>query len=265
MKNTFTLALFLSLWNVCIAQDHHFFDSFDGTKIAYQDMGKGQPVILLHGFISNGTSWNGTALTKKLQDHGYRLIIPDLRGNGKSDRSHDPSKYAEDAEIKDMVALANHLNLSEYRAVGYSRGSIVLAKLLTQEDRITQAVIGGMGIDFSNPEWDRRIMFAEAFGGRAPLNEITEGAVSYAKSVGADLEILSLLQTYQPVTSKAELGQIDTSVLVIAGDQDTDNGDPAALHQALPNSQLVIVPGDHNTTYRTEPFAQEVLKYFNEN
>lgn len=260
-KILLTLLVYFTLHVSAYTQNYSYFESFDSTTIAYQDIGKGQPVFLIHGFISNGTSWNGTELFKQLQANGYRLIIPDLRGNGKSDKPHDPARYANDAEIKDLTALADHLKIEDFQAIGYSRGSIVLAKLLTQEDRITKAVIGGMGIDFTNPGWDRRIRFAEAFGGQAPLNEMTSGAVNYAKSINADLEVLSLLQWHQPVTSIEELNAMNTPVMVIAGDEDTDNGNPNPLHQELPNSQLTIIPGDHNNTYKTKRFAQEVISY----
>ena len=238
------------------------FKSFDGIKIAFTDEGKGQPVVLLHGFISSGNSWNKTILKKTLLEKGYRVIVPDLRGNGKSDKPHQPESYANDAEIKDLLALADHLQLDTYFAVGYSRGSIVLAKLLTQENRITKAVLGGMGLDFTNPEWERRILFAEAFGGEAPLNSITEGAVNYAKSIDADLQVLSLLQHHQPVTSTQELSEIKTSILILAGDQDADNGSPAALAESLPNSKLKIISGDHNNTYKGAAFSASVLSFF---
>lgn len=237
------------------------FSSFDSINIAYTDEGKGDVVILLHGFISNGSSWNKSALKKDLLKKGFRVIVPDLRGNGKSDQPADPSFYSNDAEVKDLVKLADHLNVERYIAVGYSRGSIVLSKLLTQESRIKKAVIGGMGLDFTNPNWDRRIMFAEAFGGKTPLNEITKGAVEYAQSIKANLQVLSWLQEFQPVTAIEELEKIQTPILVLAGDEDTDNGSPADLQQYLPNSELKIIKGDHNNTYKAENFSAAVIHF----
>lgn len=238
-----------------------FFHSFDKTKIAFSDEGNGDAVLLIHGFISNGSSWDKTILKKKLIEKGYRVIVPDLRGNGKSDRPQNPKAYQNDAEIKDLIGLAKHLKLKEYTAIGYSRGSIVLAKLLTKDSRIKKAVIGGMGFDFTNPTWDRRIAFADAFSGRAPLNEMTKGAVEYAKSIGADIRALGLIQDFQPVTSIEELSQIEVSTLVICGDEDTNNGDPKKLQDHLPNSQLVIVEGDHNNTYKQDNFSEAVISF----
>ena len=261
MKNFLTLFLFMGLTSVYSQVPYSTFKSFDQIEIAYSDRGEGSPVILFHGFISSGKSWESAALTKELLSQGYRVIIPDLRGNGNSEKSHVISSYDNDAEVKDIDALVKELKITSYMAIGYSRGAIVLAKLLSQDSRITKAVLGGMGIDFTNPDWNRRIMFQKAFSGEEPLNETTRGAVNYAKSIGADLEILSYLQKYQPVTSIDELHSINAQTLVIAGDQDKDNGDPKDLSEAIKNAELVIIPGDHNNTYKTQEFANKVLDF----
>ena len=118
-----------------------------------------------------------------------------------------------------------------------------------------------MGIDFTNPNWDRRIAFADAFTGRAAPDEMTNGALDYARSINADIQALGYLQDYQPVTSKTELANIDIEILVICGDEDIDNGSPQELQQQIPNSKLVIVEGDHNNTYKQENFSKAVLDF----
>ena len=148
-----------------------------------------------------------------------------------------------------------------YAAVGYSRGSIVLAKLLTIDKRISSAVIGGMGFDFTNPSWDRRIAFANAFSGKSELTEMTKGAVEYAQSIDADIKVLGFLQEFQPVTLPNQLQNIKVKILVVCGDQDKDNGDPQKLQNHLPYSQLVIVNGDHNNTYKQSNFAEAILDF----
>lgn len=268
MKSTIIfigLGLF-ALFNSCTAVHEQkisapFFHSFDKTKIAFTDEGKGKAVLLIHGFISNGSSWNKSLLKKNLLEKGYRVVVPDLRGNGKSDRPNNAEAYQNNAEVKDLMSLADYLHLKSYYTIGYSRGSIVLAKLLTKDERIKKAIIGGMGIDFTDPNWDRRIAFADAFSGRAPLTEMTKGAVEYAKSIDADIKILGLLQDFQPVTSLEELQKIKTNILVISGDEDTDNGDPKKLQSYLSNSQLIIVKGDHNNTYKQDNFSNAVISF----
>jgi pimeloyl-ACP methyl ester carboxylesterase len=237
------------------------FKSFDGIKISYTDEGTGTPVILIHGFISGGSSWYNSPLKKSLIDKGYRVIIPDMRGNGNSDKPHNDEAYSDNAEIKDLMALVDHLNLQKYISIGYSRGSILLAKLLTLDSRIEKAVIGGMGLDFTNPEWERRKIFAEAFNENAQTTELTAGAVNYAKKLGADFRALHLMQKHQPVTSVEELVKINTKILVIAGDADNDNGNPEDLQKYLPNSALKIIPGTHNNTANSKEFAISILDF----
>jgi len=76
-----------------------------------------------------------------------------------------------------------------------------------------------------------------------------------------DLRLLHLQQKYQPVTSKEELSAVKKSVLVLAGDVDTSNGDKGELSDALPNGRLQIVKGDHNNTYKSKGFSDAVLVF----
>lgn len=251
------ILFFLSFFNYAQTK---YFNSFDDTKIAYTDEGKGKPILLIHGFINTRKSWDQTALKKDLLAKGYRVIVPDLRGNGDSDKPHDDDAYSQDAEVIDLMFLMVELKLSKYWAVGYSRGSIILAKLLTKDKRLKKAVLGGMGIDFTNRNWHRRIIFRDAFNGK--ITEETKGAVDYAKSIGADLKSLYLQQKHQSVTTKRQLQYVKARVLVIAGDKDLDNGDPEALHKTIPKSKFQLVSGDHNGTYKTEAFSKEILSFF---
>ncbi len=253
------LLLALLLFTIATSAQTKYFNSFDDTKIAYTDEGEGKPILLIHGFINNRKSWDNTALKKDLLDKGYRVIIPDLRGNGDSDKPHEDDAYSQDAEVIDLMFLMVELKISKYWAIGYSRGSILLAKLLTKDRRVKKAVLGGMGIDFTNPNWHRRTIFRDAFDGK--ITEETRGAVEYAKSIGADLKSLYLQQKHQSVTSKRQLQVIKAKVLVLAGDEDKDNGDPAALSKVIPKSKLKIIKGDHNTTHMSEAFSKAVISF----
>lgn len=244
---------------IAVSAQTNFMNSFDDIKIAYTDQGKGIPVLLIHGFINSKNSWDKTILKKDLLENGYRVIALDLRGNGESGKPQNDVAYHNNAEVKDIILLLDKLKINRCLAVGYSRGSIVLAKLLTVESRIKKAVMGGMGIDFTNPDWDRRILFADAFNNK--ITNETKGAVNYAKSIGADLKSLHLQQKHQPVTSISELQSINAKVLVLAGNKDLDNGNPEDLQRTIPNAVLKIVEGDHNGTYKTGAFSNEVVKF----
>jgi len=236
--------------------DSGYLSSFDGTKIYYEIRGEGRPVLLVHGFIVSSSSWKRAALYSELLNAGYKVIILDMRGNGKSDKPHDSLAYDNDAEAKDIMLLMDRLKIKEYTAIGYSRGSIITARLLILDKRVKAAVMGGMGTDFTNPEWPRRKMFYRAMMG----DDIPElkGAIEYVKQQGLDQLALAYLQRAQPSASKDVLGKIEQPVLVICGDKDTDNGSAGDLAKLLPNSAFVSVPGDHNHASATKEFAEAV-------
>jgi pimeloyl-ACP methyl ester carboxylesterase len=221
--------------------------------------GNGKPVLLVHGFIVNGESWKKTSLYDDLLKGGFKVITLDLRGNGKSDKPHDPEAYAKDAEAKDMIGLMQMLGIDQYAVVGYSRGSIITARLLVLDKRISKAVMGGIGIDFTNPEWPRRIMFYKALSGE-PVKEL-EGMVKRIKESGLDQQALACMQKEQPSTSKEELGFVKQPVLIICGDQDEDNGSSQALVKLIPNGVHATVPGNHGTASGTKEFSEKVIAF----
>lgn len=243
--------------------DSNYFSSFDGTKIYYEVRGNGKPVLLVHGFIVNSNSWKHAALYNDLLNAGYKVIILDMRGNGRSDKPHDSTAYDNDAEAKDIMLLMDKLKVKDYVAVGYSRGSIITARLLVLDKRVKAAVMGGMGTDFTNPLWPRRIMFYHAFMGE----DIPEakGAVDYAKSQNLDLLALAYLQRSQPSTPKEVLQKVKQPVLVISGSEDSDNGSADDLAKLFSNSTFATVPGDHNHAAGTKEFSEEVRKFLSKN
>ncbi len=114
----------------------------DGTMLYYKDWGRGDPVVLIHGWPLSGDTFDDAAV--RLVEAGHRCIIPDRRGFGRSDQpwdGHDYDTYAddvaavlEDAEIREKVAL-----------VGFSMGGGEVARFITKQgrDRVSKAVLIG--------------------------------------------------------------------------------------------------------------------------
>src|SRR5262245_60178433 len=101
------------------------FDS-NGVKIRYTDQGKGEPVLLIHGFGANAEmQWALPGVVKDLAKD-YRVIAYDNRGHGKSDKPHDPKKYGAEM-VEDAVRLLDHLKIKKAHVVGYSMGAIITA------------------------------------------------------------------------------------------------------------------------------------------
>jgi pimeloyl-ACP methyl ester carboxylesterase len=265
MKKHIGCALLLLISLTAYSQevpDTASFKSFDDTRIYYEVDGKGYPVMLVHGFIVNSESWKRTALYTDLVASGYKVITVDLRGNGKSGKPHTPDAYQNDAEAMDLMVLADKLGVTKYSVVGYSRGAIIASRLLLLDKRVSNAVLGGMGSDFTNPEWPRRIMFYKALSGEA-VPEL-EGLVNRVKGdPSLDQLALAYMQKAQPSTSRAEFGKVKKPVLVICGDKDEDNGSSKELAGLIPKSTYKRVPGVHNDTAKSKEFSMEVISFLN--
>ncbi len=105
--------------------------------LLYRDSGKGQPVLLIHGFGGDGlVSWKPQMLDL-VRDH--RVIVPDLLWFGGSTVSRKPSL---DAQADALAALVTRLDLHKVEVVGISYGGFVAMELVRRlPDRIGRMVI----------------------------------------------------------------------------------------------------------------------------
>ena len=56
----------------------------DGVRLAYQVIGEGRPLILMHGYTGWGAHWVDSGIAPPLAGRGHRVIMPDMRGHGQS-------------------------------------------------------------------------------------------------------------------------------------------------------------------------------------
>jgi pimeloyl-ACP methyl ester carboxylesterase len=99
----------------------------------------GPPAILVHGFPESHRTWR--AVAPLLADH-VRLVMPDLRGFGESDRPQDVADYGTDVLIADIFALAEALGIDRFALVGHDwGGAIAWAAALRGNPRISRLAI----------------------------------------------------------------------------------------------------------------------------
>src|SRR5580698_9378957 len=124
------------------------FAGHDGAQLAYRESGSGRPLLLLHGFMGTGSHWLEQGPADALAAQGFRLVLPDLRGHGKSTRSHDPRLYPPDVIADDGLALIEHLGLGagEYDLGGYSLGGRIVVRMLARGAEPGRAVVAGQGL-----------------------------------------------------------------------------------------------------------------------
>lgn len=97
------------------------------------------PAILVHGFPESHRTWRSVA---PLLEDAVRLVMPDLRGFGDSDRPQDVADYATDTLIADIFALADALEIERFALVGHDwGGAVAWAAALRGDPRITRLAI----------------------------------------------------------------------------------------------------------------------------
>ena len=97
-------------------------------------------MVLVHGYADSGYSWhrNVPALLKE----GFRLLIPDQPGLGRSGLPPDPYTYSVENQAESILSLTDRLGLERVRLVGHSQGGgIVLYLCLNHPERIERAVV----------------------------------------------------------------------------------------------------------------------------
>jgi non-heme chloroperoxidase len=97
-------------------------------ELYYNDIGSGKPVVLIHGWPLNGTSWEKQ--TNALLGAGARVIAYDRRGFGMSGRPSTGYDY--DTFAEDLHHLVSHLNLRDFTLVGFSMGGGEVARYLSK-------------------------------------------------------------------------------------------------------------------------------------
>src|SRR5208282_3335306 len=120
----------------------------DGVEIAFLDEGKGEPIVLVHGFASNKeVNWVAPGWVGTLTRAGRRVVALDNRGHGASTKLYDPAAYDSAVMAGDVAALIAHLGLPRADVMGYSMVARITAFLaLLHPDRVRSAVLGGLGI-----------------------------------------------------------------------------------------------------------------------
>ena len=126
--------------------------AINGMEMYYELQGSGAPLLLLHGFTGAGSNWQPFAGALAGE---YRLIIPDLRGHGRSTNPSNQFTFRQSA--LDIFALLDSLGVERFKAIGMSAGGNTLLHMaIGQPDRISDMVLISATPYF--PEQARNIM-----------------------------------------------------------------------------------------------------------
>lgn len=249
-------------------------------NIYYEDLGKGKPVVLIHGWPLSGAMWEYQIT--QLTQQGLRCITYDRRGFGNSDKPFDGYDY--NTLAGDLKSLLEELNLQDVTLVGFSMGGGEIAKYfsLYGGSRVTKVVLVSAVVPYmlqtsDNPEgvpqeeFDKmgkgmiedRPSFMESFNkdffGVTLLNHPVSDAFlanSLTKVMEASpIATLQCAKSFSSTDFRQDILKINVPTLIIHGDSDKTvpmkaTGEESA--KAIKGAQFIVYEGAPHGLFYTE-------------
>ena len=242
----------------------HHWTASDGINLVYREMGAGHPVILAHGLFSDGhTNWIKFGTAAKLVAAGCRVIMPDLRAHGLSDKPHDPALYSDGVLGRDLTELVAFLNLTDYDLGGFSLGARTVVQAVGEGLRPRRAILAGMGFEGLAGWLERKHFFLDAIDSVATASRGDPHwlAIQFMKTMKVDLKAAKLLLPTFTDAPPEWLAAFTMPTLVLCGTEDEDNGSAPRLVEALPNATYAPVPGTHMSSVTKPQFGEAVADF----
>ncbi|MFI1093592.1 alpha/beta fold hydrolase [Streptomyces sp. NPDC020917] len=246
------------------APDVSFFSGRDGVRLAYRELGDGRPLVLLHGVTGDARLWLSPGQAQTLAARGHRVILPDFRGHGMSDRPHDAAAYPPDVLADDGFALVEHLGLADYDLGGYSLGARIVVRMLVRGAAPRRAVVAGQGL---------REVLGTGGGAGAFLRRLFDGTEEFAPGSREQLaaeamlargeDPVALLHVLDSIvaTPLEPLHGIGVPTLVAVGTEDERAATAGELAGAMAHGTMVSVPGDHRSAPVTPEFVAAIADF----
>jgi pimeloyl-ACP methyl ester carboxylesterase len=242
----------------------HFWTASDGVQLAYHELGRGRPVILLHGLFSDANmNWIKFGHAARIAAEGFRVIMPDLRAHGQSSRPHGEEYYPKGILARDLRELVALLEVTEFDLGGFSLGARTTVEGVGEGLRPRRAILGGAGLEGLRYWKRRKTFFLEAIN---MFDKVQRGdphwlSIQFMKSQRVDLiAAAQLLESFEDAFVEW-LQAFTMPTLVVCGSEDDDNGSAEELANVLPHAIFEEVPGTHMSSV-TKPQLGEAIARF---
>ena len=129
----------------------------NGTVLEVEDLGDGEPVLLLHGWPDSHEVWRHQITA--LGNAGYRTIAPDLRGFGRSDKPETVASYGMIQMVSDLIGLLDAVGVPRAHVVGHDWGGAIGAVLSAlSPERVASLTCLSVGhpAAFAAAGWEQR-------------------------------------------------------------------------------------------------------------
>lgn len=244
---------------------HRDWQSAEGLSLHFRDYaGAGDdrpPVLCLHGLTRNARDFED--LAPHIAQQGWRVIVPEMRGRGRSAYAADPASYAVPTYVGDLEALLRQEEIERFVAIGTSMGGLmIMATAASAPERVAGVVLndvgpvvesGGLekikayvGQGKSFPTWVHAARaLAELHGDTYPAYGL-EDWLAMAK------------RTMVPVSNGRIAFDYDMKIAepILASDEAAVPPDLWPMLRALAGRPAVLVRGERSAILSAETFAQ---------
>jgi pimeloyl-ACP methyl ester carboxylesterase len=239
-------------------------ETVNDIEMYYETRGEGEPLLLLHGGGGVGANWE---LIFKEPPEGYRLIIPDLRGHGRSTNPSEEFTFRQAA--LDVFALLDRLRIDRFKAIGLSLGAKTLLHIATQQPARVEAMVLVSATPYF-PEQARALMgqLSSQEHSEAEWQQMRQWHKHGDEQIRQLWRLMSALKdSYDDMNfTPPYLSTIQARTLIVHGDRDPLYPVNLAMemYAAIPRSYLWVVPnGGHGPIFGniTPQFVQTALAF----
>lgn len=221
-----------------VTNDQGFIEN-EGARIWYASYGSGAPVILLHGGLGHSGNWGYQV--PALVTAGYRAILIDSRGHGRSTRDTQPYSY--ELMASDVSKVMNVLHLAKAGLVGWSDGASTALVLASK----TPAQVAGVFFFACNmdPNGTKAFEFTPILGKCISRHKKDYAQLSATPDQFDEFSnAVSLMQETQPNYSADDLAQIGVPVAIIHSEHDEfiKREHAEYLARSIPNAEFIFLP-----------------------
>jgi pimeloyl-ACP methyl ester carboxylesterase len=220
------------------AQEEGFVENA-GARIAWSTYGEGPPVVMLHGGLGHRGNWGYQVPV--LVGAGYRVILIDSRGHGRSTRDAQPYRY--ELMASDVLAVLDALQVQRAAFVGWSDGACIALILGRQApQRVGGVFFFACNMDPGGAkEFVLTPVIERCFNRhRADYRALSATPDDFDAFVAA----VSEMQRTQPNYGAADLAQIGVRVVVAIGEHDEFIRREHAVYlaESIPEAELIVLP-----------------------